>query len=119
MAFNYASFKNSRVEPTPATTASVQSEVTAPADTSGDPVPVLFPANLQRTYLTLENLHATDTFRFLNYSGSGPIPTKAQILARGFVVPAGTAYEVDSPEAVYALSTTANPIPISADEGQD
>jgi hypothetical protein len=119
MGYNLASFKNSRISPTPATTQATQENLTVLPNTTADPLPVFYPANPQRTYLELENLSTTDGFQFVNYSGSGPIPTVAEIQANGFLVGPGVAYEIDSPEAVYALSTTAAPVPVDSDEGND
>lgn len=119
MGVNLASFKNSRISPTPATTAATQTALVVPSNATVDPVPVLYPANPHRTYLELENLDAVNGFRFMNYSGSGPIPLAADILANGFFVGPGVAYEIDSPEAVYALSVAAATVAVDADEGND
>lgn len=117
MGVNLASFPNSRINPTPATSLAVQSVVTVPANTASDPLTHIVAANPNRTYLTIYNTHATDSMRFMNYTGSGAIPTKAQILANGFLLIAGAAYEIDTPEAVFAISTTASTIPLDLEEG--
>ena len=113
MGVNLASFPNSRIQPTPATSLADQAEL------SGPPAPgvLIIPANANRTYLTIYNRSGTDSFKFLNYSGVGPAPTAANILADGFEIIAGAAYEVDTPEATYIVSTTAAPVPIDTDEG--
>jgi hypothetical protein len=117
MGVNLASFPNSRISPTPATSAAVQEVYTALPNTTPDPQAVLIPANPNRTYLTVYNRHPTDSCKFMNYSGSGPIPTASSIETEGFELIAGAAYEIDTPEATYALSTTVNPIPLDTDEG--
>lgn len=119
MGVNLASFKNSRISPTPATTAATQLELVVPANTFVGTLTPVVPANVHRTYLTIYNRSTTSSFKYLNYTGLGPVPTVAQILANGFEIIAGAAYEVDSPEAVFAVSTTAATVNVDTDEGVD
>jgi hypothetical protein len=117
-ANNLASFPNSRINPTPATSSAVQTETVAPANTFVGPLPVLVPANPNRTYLTIYNNDPTNGLKFVNVANGGPAPTAAFVLANGFTLIPGAAYEVDTPEAVYAVSVTAAPCtPIDLDEG--
>jgi hypothetical protein len=115
MGVNLASFPNSRINPTPATSIAIQSDVVAPPNTIVGPVPALVPANPNRTYLEIYNRSLTDSFKYIQTSG--PAPTAAAILASGFEIIAGAAYEIESPQPVYAVSSTAAPVPIDLDEG--
>lgn len=117
MGVNLASFPNSRINPTPATSDARQKTYVAPANTVLDPLVPVIATNANRTYLEVYNRSATDSFKFMNQKSGDPVPTKAQILADGFEVIAGAAYEIETPQNVYAVSTTANPVIFDTDEG--
>lgn len=118
MGVNLASFKNSRQYPRQATTQGTTSDITVLADTTPDPlVTPLLPVSENRTYATVYNRHATDSFKFVYRKSGDPIPLVASILATGFEVIAGAAYEIDSPQEVWAISTTGNAIPVDLDVG--
>jgi len=116
MGFNLASFKNSRSYPRPATTTAVTEDVTVVGSAGPLLVPLLV-ADLNRVYATIYNRHATDAFKFAYQHPGDPAPTIAFILAEGFEVIAGAAYEIADPEACWAVSTTVNPIPVDLDIG--
>ncbi len=118
MGVNLASFPNSRINPTPATSAAVQSHLTAPANTTAGLLPVFIAANSNRTYLTIRNKDAVNGIKFVNRPTGSAAPTVAQVLNTGFDIGPGEAYEVDTPEVVYACSITAAPAtPIELDQG--
>lgn len=114
MAFDLASFKNSREYARKATTQAVTNDIVV-ANNAGPPT-LIVPADVNRTYATIRNLHATDSMTY-GYATGGVPPTLAFLLADGFELKAGEAIDLESPEAVYAVSQTANPIPIDTDLG--
>jgi hypothetical protein len=116
MGYNLASFKNSRNYPRPATTSAVTSDATVNANTAPAPS-LIIPLNPNLTYATLYNRHATDSFKYYYQAAGATPPSVATVLAEGFEIVAGAAIDLESPQAVWAVSTTANPIPIDIDEG--
>jgi|WetSurMetagenome_2_1015567.scaffolds.fasta_scaffold31469_2 hypothetical protein len=116
MGVNLASFKNSRNYPRPATTSAATTEQTVVGSAGPLGLPLLA-ADPNRTYAEIYNRHATDSFKFAYQDNGAPVPTIAQILATGFEVIAGAAYEIDAPTTVWAVSTTVNPIPVDVDKG--
>ena len=116
MAFDLASFKNSRVYGRKATTSASTADLVINA-IAGPPTLILA-ADLDRTYGTLENLHATDSMKYMYRASGAAIPTIAQILANGFELLAGVGVDTESPEELYGLSTTVNPIPVDIDQGR-
>lgn len=109
-----ASFKNSRVYGRKATTSA---ETLAANAAVAPAVTVLAVADPNRTYLQVRNLHATDSLRY-GYATGGVAPTAAFLLANGQELRAGEVdNDLEDPEAVYAVSETANPIPVALDKG--
>jgi len=115
-AYDLASFKNSRVYGRKATTTAETDGMNVA--TNAGPPTLIVAANVDRTYLTVENNHGTDTMRY-GYATAGVPPTLAFLLSDGMVLVAGAvAADLETPEAVYAISTTINTIPITIDKGQ-
>lgn len=106
--YSQASFKNSRVSTRKATTQSITGEINI---LTSSPNTLISAANLNRTYLTLRNENATagNDIRYA-YSDS---PT---ILTTGFLLKAGEAVDLESPQDVYARAVVANVL-VSTDEG--
>ena len=116
MSYNLASFKNSRIYGRKATTSALTT--TAVVANSAGPISLVDAANVDRTYLTLENNHATDALRY-GYATGGTAPTLAYLLASGMLLVAGAvAADLETPEAIYAVSETLNTIPVTIDKGQ-
>ena len=123
MGISLASFKNSRIYGRQATTAATTSENTVVANTALAPT-LISAYDANRTYITLRNLNgspdfpaATDAMRYIYQAVDDPVPTIAQILANGFVLDPKLAIDLESPEAVWGCSETANPVPYNLDEG--
>lgn len=116
VAFDLASFKNSREYARKATTTATTSDITIAANTALLPT-LLMAVDTNRTYATLYNRHATDSFKYFYRHATDPAPTVAQILAEGFEIIANGAIDLESPEEVWAVSTTVNPIPADMDIG--
>ena len=109
MLYNQASFKNSRIASRkPTTSADTDEGVIAagPANT------LVRPLNQNRTYLTLrsEAVTAGDDIRYDYFDNPA-------ILTEGFLLKAGEAVDLESPQAIYARAV-ANPVNYSIDEGQ-
>lgn len=117
MGYNLASFKNSRNYPRPATTTATTSDAIIVGSAGPLGIVPLLAANPNITYVTLYNRSPTDAFKYYYQHAGDPIPTIAQILANGFEIIAGAAIDLESPEAVWAVSETVNPIPVDIDEG--
>lgn len=107
-----ASFKNSRIYPRSATLTTVEDLIAV--NGNAGPVTLVKAANAQRTILSIENESTTDDIRYM--AGNTP-PLLATILTDGFLIPAGSSYDVTSPQNIYAISVTANPVNVSTDEG--
>jgi len=115
MAYNLASFKNSRNYPRPATTSAVTSDLTVGGN-GGAPT-LIVPLNPNLTYVTVYNLDPANTLNYYYQAAGAPPPTTAQILAEGFPLIAGAAVGLESPQAVWAVSQVPATIKIALDEG--
>lgn len=109
-----ASFPNSRNFPRPATKIANTFTAVLPVGVSTS----VIPANQNRTYATLRNDSAVDDLRFYYRHAGDPAPTLADILNDGFLLEAGDAYQIDSPEEIYAATNGGAPISLSIDEGE-
>jgi len=69
--FLYASFPNSRIKPRPSTVTAITFVVTVADNTAAVPT-LLSPANLNRTYISLENLSTADDMVY-GYATTGAI----------------------------------------------
>jgi hypothetical protein len=123
VAFDLASFKNSREYARKATTTALTSQLVVAGNLAAGPTLIAFPDN-NRTYLTLRNLNSSKSFplgadglKYFYQKSGDPNPTIAQILANGFELDPGDAIDMESPEATWAVSMTANPVPITIDVG--
>lgn len=116
MGVNLASFKNSRNYPRPASTRGLTQILTVVNNAALNPSNILL-NDPNRNYAEVYNRHATDTMKYFYQNPGDPNPTVAQILANGFDLIHGAAFEIDVPVAVWAVSTTINPIPIDLDIG--
>lgn len=104
-----ASFPNSRVKPRSATSSESPSTVTVkPAGAGTGPLgtTVVNVADPNFTFLTIENMHATDSMAF----GFDPATLIAH--TKEFVLKASQAIDDESPETMYGISLTANDIPV-------
>ena len=108
MLYNQASFKNSRVATRKPTTQSnvFQINVLAASNT------LIAPATPNRTYLTLRSTATTagDDLRYDYFNNPN-------ILSEGFLLKAGEAVDLESPETIYARGVV-NDVLTTNDEGQ-
>lgn len=103
-----ASFKNSRISTRQATTEGDTFQVPValgPANT------LLAAANTNRTYLTIRNTNTTTGEDMYYDYFDNP-----NILTEGFLLKAGEAADLESPEAVYSQAVVA-PVVVDCDEG--
>lgn len=108
-----ASFKNSRLYPRSATQTSVQSKKAV--NGNAGPVTLIAAADPNRTSLSVENESLTDDIRIMT---ADTPPLLAALLADGFLIPANASYDVTSPQNVYGISVTVNPLSVSTDNGE-
>lgn len=106
--YSQASFKNSRVASRKATTTAGTDEKTVLAAANT----LIAPTNLNRTYLTLRNLDTTPNHDLRYDYFDNPL-----ILTKGFLLKAGEAIDLESPQTVYGRATLADVL-IDTDEGQ-
>lgn len=106
--YNQASFKNSRVSARKPTTQSN----TFPILVGTGANTLIAPATPDRTYITLrsEATTAGDDLRYDYFDN-------ASILTEGFLLKAGEAVDLESPETIYARGVV-NPVQTSIDEGR-
>lgn len=104
-----ASLAVSRIEPRPATNErdALPAITIAPGATV-----LLLPVNVNRTASTIENTSASDAV----YVGYGAA-SNAQA-PNGFKLPQQAAYDIDTPQEVWANNRSLNPVTINLDEGQ-
>jgi hypothetical protein len=123
VAFDLASFKNSREYARKATTTAVTDEMLV--NGNGALLPSLIaPADPNRTYITLRNLNSSTSYpagtsgiKYFYQHALDPAPTIAQILSEGFELDAGEAIDLESPESVWAVSLTVTAVPVVLDTG--
>ncbi len=101
------SFPNSRIKPRPATSAARTT-----VQTIGIGANFVFPANINRTYLSIRNESSTDDLRYSYAASPGPLP------ANGFLVRRLEAVDIETQEAVTVWNVGAAAIQVSFDEGQ-
>jgi hypothetical protein len=108
MLYNQASFKNSRIASRKPTTVAdtFQLVVGVGANT------LISPANPNRTYLTLRST-ATASGDDLRYDYFD----NPNILTEGFLLKAGEAVDLESPQTIYARGV-ANPVTATVDQGE-
>jgi hypothetical protein len=107
--FNEASFKNSRVAaraPTTQANTFQQTIALGPANT------LIAPFTANRTYITIRSTAATagDDIRYDYFDNPA-------ILTEGFLLKAGEACDLESPQAIYAQAVV-NAVLCTIDEGQ-
>ena len=123
MAFDLASFKNSRDYPRKATTSS--STVISTVVGNGAPnATKILDVDGNRTYSTLRNMNGTkdfpagvDAMKYMYRHAGDAVPTVVQILANGFILDPKEAFDLESPEELYGVSTTVNAVPYNLDRG--
>lgn len=99
-----ASFQDSRTKPRKATSSALTFRQTI------TDVPVLIrPANVNRTYLTLRNMHTANDIYYA-YS-------LADLPAQGFLLRFGESVDLESPEDIFAVAEPTFTIEICMDEG--
>lgn len=113
MGIDLASFKNSRLYPRDAGTDGTTVQGVSP--TNAGPVAQLLPQDDNRTVATIRNLHATDTL-MVAWATTGVPPTLPFILANGFPLKAGEAFDFKNTQALYCASSTANAIPYAIEK---
>jgi hypothetical protein len=107
--YNEASFKNSRVASrAPTTTANTYQETInlGPLNT------LIAPLTPNRTYITIRSTATTsgDDIRYDYFDNPN-------MLTQGFLLKAGEACDLESPQAIYARAV-ANPVLCTIDEGE-
>ncbi len=108
-----ASFKNARIYPPPQViSAETDDLIVQPAGAGGSPNgnTIVHVAQPARVYLTLVNESTTDALRY-GYTDDINLTTN------GFYLAPGRAIDIYSPQEIYAVSLTLNPIPTSWDQG--
>lgn len=106
--YNQASFKNSRVSARKPTTHSDTFEVNVLAGSNT----LVAAANPNRTYLTLRSTATAsgDDLRYDYFNNPA-------ILTQGFLLKAGEAVDLESPETIYARAVVSN-VPCTVDQGE-
>ncbi len=111
IAFNLASFPNTRIRPRPATRR---------AETFGGLAPVGIPvlakaANRARTYLTIRNTNLSSDMAY----GYGDQANDSNYLTNeGMILRPGDSMDIESLEDVYVMSIGATPVEFREDEGE-
>lgn len=105
---NEASFKNSRISARKPTTEANTYEVTVLASANT----VISPANANRTYITIRSVPLTpgQDIRYDYFDNPN-------ILTEGFLLRAGEAVDLESPQVIYGRAVTSDVV-LDIDEGQ-
>jgi hypothetical protein len=108
-----ASFPDSRTYPRPATSFAITSTGLIPVGV----VTYGIVGDTNSTYVTVRNNSAIDDMYFYYVDVGSPAPLLADILADGFLLEAGDAYEIESKQDVYFATNGGAPVPFNLDHG--